>query len=60
MEFGAQRLEFLRVVEQRLRAAWDTEYKRLTREIEEVIAQLTLAREWAVRAERRCQQLEPC
>lgn len=49
----------------RLRAAWDADrvamqadYKRLTREIDEITGQLQCARERAAQAERRCQQLE--
>lgn len=49
----------------RLRVAWDTDrvamqakYELLTREIVEITAQLDLARERTVQAERQCQQLE--
>ena len=49
----------------RLRAAWDADrvavqadYERLIREIDEITGQLHLARERAIQAERRCQQLE--
>ena len=49
----------------RLRAAWDADhaamqadYERLTQEIDDIAGQLRLARERAMRAERRCRELE--
>ena len=42
----------------RLQAAWDADYERLTREIDEITGQLHLARERSGQAEWRCQQLE--
>jgi hypothetical protein len=42
----------------RLQTAWDADYLRLTREINEITDQLGLARDRACEAEQRCQQLE--
>ena len=42
----------------RLQTAWNADYERLTREINEITEQLSLARERALQSERRCQLLE--
>jgi hypothetical protein len=42
----------------RLRATWDTEYARLTGEVEKLTKDLDLARSRAARADRRCMELE--